>query len=678
MKHQVTNNTATTNNGNLTPCSRVFAIPELLEQIAHHLDFDTLENGTKLGLVCHLWHSVLEQYIWRSVMLKDNAKKRVRIVQLHGNLIRHLRCHRVDKSLLRSIARHTPSLETIHLTFDKHSLWATPDHLGEIFFRLQDRLVSVSLLFDSYTIDSKWLENLKLLKGITKLVLTASEYTENQVHICAQVLDCCPGLKDFELTCKDVPVDYEIASGREGGGALNRWWTGVQKGVVSVVDKLPTIGRQQAAALAPVPPPIGLSSQSSSVATSTSTTSLATSVVKRTADSRRKRQIIDSFCGMYLHNSLRRFKLSNHAYDPIYFTCFTQHCLNLKEIDMHCARARIEPYHWIRFASACPRLRSLRAHFCSTKYDLGDQKHVLALFPQLELLSASIGGLMHWSDWKATVIDDCLATHSQDHLSRSTTPLALRTLHLRSYFGTLENLLEILSINSPLLALDTLVVGFLKEFREYSENATFPGKPEPYIRRKYGSIFYHLNMTEMPWNAVLKVSLTRLDISAMILADQTVVRIMFRRFQELENLRAFSVSALHLHYWMSSTFSFTMPTFTTLTSLPSNITNTTIPDNYASSTVSTHYHDDLVHLPKVEYHLPSIQDLIVEPFITHIRAPRKWMTVDETVHALAAMPGLEYFCPRGECMEDETLKALRRVFPRQFMTIPEERLDWLV
>ncbi|KAG0058577.1 hypothetical protein BGZ90_004890, partial [Linnemannia elongata] len=570
---------------------------------------------------------VLEHYTWRSVMLKDNAKKRVRILQLHGNLIRHLRCHRVDKSLLRSIARHTPSLETIHLTFDKHSLWATPDHLGEIFFRLQDRLVSVSLLFDSYTIDLKWLENLKLLKGITKLALTASEYTVNQVHICAQ---------------------------------------------------LPTIGRQQAAALAPVPPPIGLSSQSSSVATSTSTTSLATSVEKRTADSRGKRQIIDSVCGMYLHNSLRRFKLSNHAYDPIYFTCFTQHCLNLKEIDMHCERAWIEPHHWIRFASACPRLRSLRAHFGSTKYDMGDQKHVLALFPRLELLSASIGGLMHRSDWKATVIDDCLATHSQDHPSRSTTPLALRTLHLRSYFGTLENLLEILSINSPLLALDTLVVGFLKEFREYSENATFPGNPEPYIRRKYGSIFYHLNMTEMPWNAVLKVSLTRLDISAMILADQTVVRIMFRRFQELENLRAFSVSALHLHYWMSSTFSFTMPTFTTLTSLPSNITNTTIPDNYASSTISTHYHDDLVHLPKVEYHLPTIQDLIVEPIITHIRAPRKWMTVDETVHALAAMPGLEYFCPREECMEDETLKALRRVFPRQFMTIPEERLDWLV
>lgn len=238
-------------------------------------------------------------------------------------------------------------------------------------------------------------------------------------------------------------------------------------------------------------------------------------------------------------------------------------------------------------------------------------------------------------------------------------------------------LLEVLSINSPLLALDTLVVGFRKAFRDFSETVTYSGRMGLYTMQKYGTILYHFNMADMPCNTVLKESLARLDVSALILVDQTVVRTMFRRFQELENLRAFSVSAPHLQCWMPNDFSFTLPTLTTSISFPSDSINTATPVIYTSSIISTHYHG-FVHLPKVEYHLPSIQDLIVEPIIAHKDATRKCITVDEAMYALAAMPGLKYFCSREECMEDETLRALRRVFPRQFMTIPKERLDWLV
>lgn len=382
---------------------------------------------------------------------------------------------------------------------------------------------------------------------------------------------------------------------------------------------------------------------------------------------------------MYLHNNLRRFKLIDHAYHPFSpkFAWFAQYCPNLEEIDIHAAKVWLKPNDWSSFAAACPRLRSLRAHFGSVKYDMGCQEHVLALFPRLELLSASTANLLHWSDWKATTIDGCLASHSQDHSYGTTTPLALRALHLRSYFGTLENLLEVLSISSTLLALDTLVIGFPKDFREFSETVTRPAQKESSTRLKFGSIYHHLDMTDMPWNTVLKESLTRLDISSMILVDQTVVRIMFRRFQELENLRALCVSALHLQYWTPSAFSFTLPNFMTFTSFSSDSINTTTLVSYASSIISTHYYHGLAHLLKVKYHLPSIQDLIVEPIIAHKNATRRWMTVDEAVYALAAMPGLEYLCPRGECMEIETLKALRRVFPRQFMAIPEERLDWM-
>lgn len=55
MKHQKATNATATSNGNLAPCNRVFVIPELLEQIAHHLDFDNLEIRTNLSLVCRLW-----------------------------------------------------------------------------------------------------------------------------------------------------------------------------------------------------------------------------------------------------------------------------------------------------------------------------------------------------------------------------------------------------------------------------------------------------------------------------------------------------------------------------------------------------------------------------------------------------------------------------------------------
>lgn len=664
---------ATATNGNLTPSNRVLGIPELLEQITRYLDFDSLENRTNFGLVCRLWSSMLERYIWRSVTLRDNGRKSLQILKRHGNFIHHLRCHRVDKTVLQSIARHAPNLETIHLTFDRHSLWATPDHLAVIFHRLSNRLVTVSLVFDEYFVDLRLLEKLELLKSITKLVLAVSIFIENPIYVCAKALAFCPGLEDFEFVSAYLPGDVEAAMEMDGGGALNRKWTGLQKRMASALDKLPTtvresIGRLPPATIAPPLPSKGSSSQGSSMATSKSTTN-------PWGD---RQVVIYPLCDMSLHNNLRRFKLfekSSFEYLPI--SLFAQCCPNLEEIDIHSSRPTFEPNTWSRLAAACPQLRSLRVHL-KTNSDMGDQKHVLLLFPRLELLSASTEYHCQWTDWKATVIDDCLAKHSQDHPNGTATPLALRTLHLKGQIGTVIHLLEIMSNSSPLLVFDTLVVGCLREFRDYSIVVTFSDKVETYARTKYGFILNHLDMTDMRWNTVLKGSLKRLDISTMILLDQAVVRTIFGRFQELENLQALSVSALHLHFWMPEDFSFALPTFTTATSFPSDSIDTTTPVNDASSIICTPLHPGFVQLPKVEYHFPSIQDLIVEPMMTHKDSSLKWMTVDEAVYALAAMPGLECFCLRGKCMKDETLTVLRRVFPMQFMAIPEERLDWLV
>ncbi|KAF9141930.1 hypothetical protein BG015_001092, partial [Linnemannia schmuckeri] len=613
--------------------------------------------------------------------------KKVTILQNHGNLIRHLHCHRVDKRLLQVIARHSPSLETIHLTFDKHSLWATPDHLGEVFLRLQDRLVTVSLMFDFFEVDLEWLDRLKVLKCVTKLVLTVSKYADNLIYVCAKVMDCCPKLEEFELICEGVPVDLEADMG-EGGGTLNRLWAGVQKGMVSAINKLPTavrepIGRQQPTAITPSPRlSLGSSSHESSLTTSTTTSPTASVHPITSTNPWEERHALYTSCDMYLHKNLRRFKVIDGYSYRLTFPGFAQYCPNLEEIDVHAKAAWFEADEWNRLAKACPQLRSLRVHSSSAKYDLSSHKHVFTLFPRLELLSASTSNLMHWSDWKAATLDDCLAHHSQHRPDGAATPLPLKALHLYGYFGYLENLLEVLSINSPLLALETLIVGFFKQFREYSEWATYPGEMESHIKRKFGLMYYHLHMMDLPWNRVMVESLTRLDISMAILVDRNVVGIMFKRFQELRNLRALSVSAIHLRKWIPDTFSFTLPTFHDFTSFPINnidSSSTTTPINNNSSITSTYYHD-LLDLPKVEYHFPSLEDLIVEPIIFHKAAIRKYMTVDEAVYALASMPGLEYFYlrRREECMEDETYRALRRVFPRQFTAIPEERLDWLV
>lgn len=621
-----------------------------------------------------------------SVTLTHSDKKRISRLQNHGLLIRYLRCHLVDKAILQSIARHTPFLKTIHLTFDRRSLWVTPDDLEEAFLRLQDQLVTVSLLFDFYEVDLRWMELLKGLKGVKKLIITMSKYSEKQIYICAEVLNLCPGLEEFELVCGGVPVDLERTMGNVGGGKLTRLWTDVQRELISAIDRLPTIlrefiGRQLPAPIAPSPP-LGTSNQGTSI---TSTTAL----VQPIANPRGERHAISSLCDMYQHNTLRRLKMVDPSGYTLNFSCFAQHCPNLQEIDIHATIAWLQPSYWYMFSAACPQLRSLRVQFGSAKYDFSCHQHVFTLFPRLELLSVSSANLMLWSDWKSERYDMSHLIPPKDHPDNAIAPILLKSLHLRDCFGTLENLLGILSIKSPFLALETLIIGYPKEFREYSELATHPAEMEADIARKFGSIYYRFDLTSLPWNIAMKASLTRLDISHVVLLDANIVRIVFERLQELRNLRSLCVSAFHLRDWTPKDFFFMLPTYTTFTNLPSSHNDsmysislpTLVSTRSSLSDISTHQHDNpsILCLPKVQYDFPSLRDLIVEHITPLKKATPKGMTVSEVVYALAAMPGLEYFYPRGEaCMEEEMLLPLRRVFPRQFMTIPEVRLNWLL
>jgi hypothetical protein len=545
-------------------------------------------------------------------------------------------------------------------------------------------------MFDLYEVDLKWLETLKVLRSITKVVITVSKFIDCLVNICADVPNHCPGLQEFELISGGVPADWEFDTDKEGGGTLNRLWTGVQRGMMSAVDQLPAtvrkpMGRQQLASIIPSPPPLPLSGTSDQGTSITSTTVL----VPPTTNPRGKLPVIAyPFCDMHQHSTLRRVKILDPYSYGLNFPGFARYCSNLKEIDFYCANAWVELDYWNAFAAACPQLRSLRVYFGHAKYNLGSHQHVLTLFPRLELFSVSSTGFMQWSDWKAETIDDSLVRYSQDRPDNASSPLALKSLHLRTCFGTLENLLEVLSINSPLLALETLIIGYPQEFRKYSELATFPADVEGDLKRKYGYIYHHFHMTSLPWNAVMKESLTRLDISQMILVDANVVRIMFERFQELRNLQSLCVCAFHLQNWVPKEFSFTLPTHTTFTNFSSfnidNIHSTSFPTTNHSSLpdINTdHYNDPstLLRLPTVKYCFPSLQDLIVDPITPHKSAAPQGMTVSEVIYAIAAMPDLDYFYPRREgCIEGGTLLALRRVFPRQFMAIPEERLNWLV
>ncbi|KAF9991438.1 hypothetical protein BGZ79_004470, partial [Entomortierella chlamydospora] len=76
-------------------CSRVFAIPNIVECISHSLDFKTITVAVR---VCRTWHTLWLPIIWHTI---NNGRQWhredfLRALARHGNLIRVLQCSRYD------------------------------------------------------------------------------------------------------------------------------------------------------------------------------------------------------------------------------------------------------------------------------------------------------------------------------------------------------------------------------------------------------------------------------------------------------------------------------------------------------------------------------------------------------------------------------------------------------
>jgi hypothetical protein len=245
-------------------------------------------------------------------------------------------------------------------------------------------------------------------------------------------------------------------------------------------------------------------------------------------------------------------------------------------------------------------------------------------------------------EWRS--LDSNLADYAKEHDGQLH---PLKTLSVKGYHKeTMSLLLEVLSIQS--LALETLIVGspwFFQIFLEYIPESAFS---------TYESLAPLQTPTEelfdRPWHT-LKESLTRLDISTTIVADRDVASSLFRRLQELENLRALHVSARHVLDW--------------------------VPESITSANPTT-VHDKIFILPElVEYTFPSLLDFIVREEKCSPTIPMYQISVSEAVWVIATVPALQYFHLGRGSVEEEDLERLRWAFPDFFMAIPKSRLDWI-
>ncbi|KAF9371154.1 hypothetical protein BGX21_005242, partial [Mortierella sp. AD011] len=76
-------------------CSRVFAIPNIVECISHSLDFKTITVAVR---VCRTWHTLWLPIIWHTINNGRQWHREDFLLALarHGNLIRVLQCSRYD------------------------------------------------------------------------------------------------------------------------------------------------------------------------------------------------------------------------------------------------------------------------------------------------------------------------------------------------------------------------------------------------------------------------------------------------------------------------------------------------------------------------------------------------------------------------------------------------------
>ncbi|KAK5808598.1 hypothetical protein F5H01DRAFT_352432 [Linnemannia elongata] len=693
------------------PCNRVFNIPELLAQIVFHLnnddDSDKDGNGGEkakslrtLLNVCRLWHSHFAPYVWKEVTLPGpSTHKRLSGLLRYRTHIQKLTCNVVTKKTLKALTRphnennknknicnnELTNLKTLHLTFDRNSIWIFYTHLETFFLQTSynsSSLSTISIKFDATVLDSRLLWSLSQLPCLEDLRLETERYNHMALglnDLCREILVCCTGLRSFRMESAYRYRDYVPRLVRwkvEVVGRVARrigGWTPecvedaiARRGQGGLLTKCKgrelsssTAQRQQRDLKSGDSPLVPRANKNNNKNNNNNNNNNNGPTISNGIRSKSRGR-----------SNLRRLQLRHCSFDTLVFSDVIKQTSQLEELDVQTLFYRGSSDIMGIVTRHCRHLRTLRLSGRNEGMSIEAIAKLLLGLPRLEefFMVLNNSELPAWQSLDTHLLTE--HEREQEHGGVHRHPL--KTLSIKGYYKeTLATLLEILSLNS--LCLSTLAIGSPWFFQIFMEH--IPGNLyspfAPLVERQTPS----RDLFSRPWST-LKDSLVRLDMSTTILVDREVAGKVFVRLQELRVLKGLYVSARHVKDWFPKNFTITLPT-----PLSPRQANNNNPDNSTGNSVDIGYRAIdrayiMQHLPTGTHSFPCLQDMIVRGEDRNVPVPFE-ITVSEAVFLIAAMPCLEYLCLKRGSVGEKSLKSLSGAFPEYFRKIPEERVSWI-
>jgi hypothetical protein len=333
-------------------------------------------------------------------------------------------------------------------------------------------------------------------------------------------------------------------------------------------------------------------------------------------------------------NNIRKLELRVLLGDLLVFEELIKCCSHLDDLHLRDELIALDARSWTTLSSRCPNLRTLRLTGKKSRLLIGSSVLLIPLFPQIEALHVHLQAIQ-WTDWATTNVDRTMAKYEQKFGTRH----PLKTLSLTSDNTTSLPIIScILAVRS--LDIETLTVGSLWRSQEDFET-------DPVHGASASRFLIHLSEEQLrsPWHA-LKDTLVRLDMHTTIIATELITRTFFRRLQDLPKLRSLCVSTRHILDWVHP--------------------------SYRAPRLGWKG----FKFPAVSYSFTSLREFVVKsyPFGHGLYME---ITGDHVLFAMAAMPSLEYFVAEDGAISRGELEGLKEMLPKQFRSLPSERLAWI-
>lgn len=487
------------------------------------------------------------------------------------------------------------------------------------FLRTQTHLTTVSIKIDASVISLSILWTLSRLPYLTHLSLQVYG-TVDLATLIAETLGCCPGLQSLTL---------ELWIPNTSRPLLKMLKANVKRKVALKINRSPKTAQEAVERNGLAPTKLGLPLQ-----------------VPQPV--RHLPSILEIRTNT---NNIRRLDLRVLLIDILVFDELIKCCPHLDDLHLRDELIALDSRSWATLSSRCPNLRTLGLTGKKSRLLIGSSVLLIPLFPRLEALHVHLQAIQ-WTDWATTNVDRSMAQHQQKFGARH----PLKTLSLTSDNTTSLPIIScILAARS--LDIETLTVGSLWISQEDFEI-------DPVHGASASRFLINLSQEHLrsPWHA-LKDTLVHLDMHTTIIATKEITRTFFRRLQDLPKLRALCVSTRHIFDWVHPSYRAPRLEWKGELTVAQSFG---IDDNNFRT----------FKLPTVSYSFTPLREFVVKsyPFGHGLYME---ITGDQALFAMAAMPSLEYFVAEEGAISKGTLDEFKEMLPKQFRSLPKERLAWI-